>query len=130
MGAQGLSRATDDIDLFVAPDLENIEKIKRALRKVFPDESIDEISSDDLSGDYPVIRYGPPDHSYIIDLIAKVGDAFSFEEIESEEMLIEGICIKVATPRMLYRLKRDTIRPLDRFDADAIRRRFDLREED
>ena len=38
--------------------------------------------------------------------------------------------IRVATPRMLYRMKRDTVRPLDRIDAEAIRERFRLAEEE
>jgi hypothetical protein len=32
------------------------------------------------------------------------------------------------TPRMLYSMKRDTVRPKDRADAAAIRQRFDLDE--
>lgn len=43
---------------------------------------------------------------------------------------MEGIAIRVATPRMLYRMKKDTVRPQDRLDADSIRQRFGLEEED
>lgn len=41
----------------------------------------------------------------------------------------EGVRFRVATPRMLYRMKRDTVRPQDRLDAEAIRERFGLEEE-
>lgn len=34
--------------------------------------------------------------------------------------------MRVATPSALYRLKKGTLRPLDRQDAEALRRRFDL----
>ena len=31
----GLGRTTQDLDLFLSPDVDNIEKLKAALRKVF-----------------------------------------------------------------------------------------------
>jgi hypothetical protein len=48
---------------------------------------------------------------------------------EAEVKEIEGIRVPVATPRALYRLKRGTVRPLDRQDAEALRQRFDLGDE-
>lgn len=44
--------------------------------------------------------------------------------------MVDGVPIRVATPRMLYRMKRDTVRPQDRMDAEAIRQRFGLEEEE
>jgi len=129
MAAQGLVRATRGIDVFVAPDADNVERLKRALYAVFADDSISEISSEDLSGPYPVIQYGPPDGGFVIDLVARLGEAFEFRDIESEELVVEGITIRVATPRMLYQMKRDTVRPQDRVDAERIRERFGLFEE-
>lgn len=35
----GLARATEDLDLFIAPEPENIERLKRALHSVFADPS-------------------------------------------------------------------------------------------
>lgn len=129
MAAQGLVRATRDIDFFIAPDNENVERVKRALRAVFADDSIDTISSVDLSGAYPVIQYGPPDEDYVIDLLARLGEAFTFEDIESEELVVEGIRVRVATPRMLYKMKCNTVRPQDRLDADSLQERFGLADE-
>jgi len=60
MAAHGLDRATRDVDVFVAPDEENVARLREALASVFDDPSIAEISSDDLQGEYPVIQYGPP----------------------------------------------------------------------
>jgi len=129
MAAQGLVRATRDIDFFIAPDEENVERVKRALRAVFLDESIDEINSADLSGSYPVIQYGPPNEDYVIDLLARLGEAFAFEDIDSEELVVEGVTVRVATPSTLYRMKRSTVRPQDRLDAESLRERFGLTEE-
>jgi len=44
LAIHGLPRATEDLDLFVAPDRDNIERLKRALRSVFDDPCIDEIT--------------------------------------------------------------------------------------
>ena len=130
MAAQGLIRATQDVDLFIDPDPGNIERLKRALHAVFEDPSIDEIDATDLSGAYPVIRYGPPEGGFVIDLVARIGSAFGFEDIESEDLSIEGVRVRVATPLMLYRMKRDTVRPQDRVDAERLRETFGLSEDD
>ncbi|MCK6530215.1 hypothetical protein L6R50_22535 [Myxococcota bacterium] len=50
--------------------------------------------------------------------------------LEAQDVHIDGVLVRVATPRTLYRMKRDTVRPLDRIDAEAIRARFALRDED
>ena len=64
-----------------------------------------------------------------MDILARLGDAFRYEDLESQEMLVDGIRVQVATPRMLWRMKKDTIRPSDQRDAEMIRRQFDLEEE-
>lgn len=129
MAALGLVRATRDMDFFVSPDHDNVERLKAALRSVFHDPHIDEISSDDLAGDFPAIQYVPPEGGSSFDILSRLGEAFRYEELESREMIVDGIRVCVATPQMLYRMKKDTVRPQDRLDAEAIRRTFDLQEE-
>ena len=125
MAAQGLVRATRDMDFFVAPDSQNVERLRRALRHVFGDDpNLEQITADDLAGDYPAIEYTPPNGTYSLDILARLGLAFRYADLESEEVTVDGIRIRVATPRMLYRMKRDTVRPQDRIDAAAIRERF------
>lgn len=128
MAAHGLVRATRDIDFFVAPDHENVERLKRALHSVFDDDSIDEIDSGDLAGAYPVIQYGPPEGGFTIDFVARLGDAFAYTDVEAEDVVVDGIRVRVATPRMLYEMKRDTVRPQDRVDAENLRERFGLQD--
>lgn len=125
----GIVRATEDLDLFVRPDPENIERLRKALRKVWDDPEIDGITADDLCGDYPAVRYGPPDGTLYLDLVTRLGEAFTWKDIDAETKTIEDIAIKVATPRTLYRMKRDTVRPVDRADAAALREAFDLEDE-
>jgi len=129
MAAQGLIRATRDLDFFVEPSPDNVERLKRALRAVFHDPSVDEISAEDLAGGYPAIEYVPPGGGYSLDILSRLGDAFRYEDVEWEETVLEGIRVRVATPRMLFRMKKDTVRPQDRVDAAWIQRTFDLQEE-
>jgi hypothetical protein len=44
LNLHGLARFTEHLDLFVAPEAENIERLKRALMLVFEDPAIDEIT--------------------------------------------------------------------------------------
>lgn len=129
MAAQGLVRATRDVDFFVAPDPENVNRLRRALKTLFEDDpSIDQVSSADLEGDYPAVQYTPPHGRYSMDFLSRLGEAFRFEDIEAEEIMVQGIRARVATPGMLFRMKKDTIRPQDRMDAETIRKRFGLEE--
>ena len=129
MAAQGLVRATRDMDIFVSADEANVERLKAALREVFDDPAIDEITSEDLAGDYPALQYAPPQHDYWIDILARLGEAFHYSDLESEVVEVDGVRVIVATPRMLYRMKKDTVRPQDRLDAETLRQAFGLEEE-
>lgn len=129
MWAHGIVRVTEDADFFVAPSRENIERLKRALRTVWDDPSIDEIDPDELLNDYPAVRYGPPDTDIYMDFLTRLGEAFSYETVESQTAEIEGVQIRVVTPAQLYAMKRNTVRHKDRVDAEALRQKFALRED-
>lgn len=121
----GLSRLTEDIDLFLPLDGPNLERVKDALRDVFADPSIDEISAEDLGGAYAVVRYGPPDTDLVVDIMTRVGEAFVFDDLQAQEVGIADVRALVATPETLFRMKRGTLRAKDRNDAEALRRRFE-----
>jgi hypothetical protein len=129
MAALGVIRATRDMDFFVSPDSDNVERLKAALRSVFHDPHIDEISAEDLAGDFPAIQYVPPKGDYSLDILSRLGDAFRYEDLESQEMVVDGIRVRVATPRMLYRMKKDTVRLRDKADAAELKETFGLAEE-
>ena len=129
MAAQGIVRATRDIDLFVSADESNVERLKAALNEVFDDPSIDGIAAADLAGDYPAIQYVPPGADYWIDILARLGEMFRYSDLEYEILRVEGVPVRVATPQMLYRMKRDTVRPQDRLDAQVIKERFRLEDD-
>ena len=54
MAAQGLVRATRDLDFFVSPRADNVERLKRALKYLYDgDPNVDQISAEELSGRVP-----------------------------------------------------------------------------
>lgn len=129
MAFHGVVRATEDVDLFVRATPENIERLRAALRNAYDDDpNIDAITADDLLGDYPAVRYYPPSGYLFFDILTRLGDFASFDDVAMEYKEVEGIRVRVATPAALYRLKRNTVRPLDRQDAETLRQRFHLSE--
>lgn len=128
VGFQGLVRGTEDVDFFIRPTPENVRRIRVALTALWKDSAIEEIVVDDLAGEYSTVRYGPPGEDFVIDLIARLGEAFDFDSLTSETMTIEGVRVRVATPGTLYRMKKDTLRPIDQIDAEALRQKFGLGE--
>ncbi len=118
----GLPRLTQDVDVFIRPNSENIDKLRKALLKVFKDPSIREITLDELHR-YPVIRYGTPD-GFSIDLIVNLGEAFSFDDIHYEVREIEGTKLNIATPESLIEMKKNTMRESDQFDINFLQEKI------
>jgi hypothetical protein len=129
MAAHGIVRATRDIDFFVDPAEPNVARVKAALQDLFHDPEVDQIGAADLAGAYPVIQYVPEGADYWIDFVTRLGDAFQFADVEWERIIVAGVPVCVATPRMLYRMKRDTVRPQDRADAQMLKERFSLEDD-
>ena len=128
MGFHGLVRATEDLDLFIRATSENIEKLRSALRVAYEgDPNINEISSADLLGEFPAVRYVPPTGDLYFDVITRLGEVASFETIDAEVKDVDGTQIRVATPAALYRMKKGTVRSQDHVDAAALRERFSLK---
>lgn len=126
LNLHGIVRATEDVDFFVDPTDANIVLLRQALRSIWQDDEIDGITADDLRGPYPTIRYGPPDTDYAIDILARIGTAVSYADLEWESRVIQGVPVRLATPETLHRMKRNTLRPIDRADAAALANKFDL----
>lgn len=130
MGIHGVVRATQGVDMLVRAEKGNIERIRKALLTIYPeDQSVEEIRDDDLLGDYAVVRYCPPSGEYYFDFISRLGEVVTFESVESEVKDVEGVRVRVATPSALYQLKKDTVRPIDWQDATALRNQFQLKED-
>jgi hypothetical protein len=124
LNLHGLVRATEDIDIFIAAEAQNVDALKAALHSVFDDKSIDEISAEDLLGEYPAVQYVPPDGALHVDVLTRLGESYRFQDLEQQRVPFAGLLVPVVTPRMLYRMKRDTVRLKDKADAEMLRRRF------
>ena len=122
----GIVRATEDIDVFIAPTVENVRRLRSALHAVYNDPSIDEITAEDLCGDYPAVRYVPPGDGPPMDILTRLGERFQFADLERERYDVEGQVVAVATPATLYKMKRATVRPLDQADAAQLAEAFGL----
>ncbi len=130
MGFHGLVRATEDVDLLIRPTPENVERLRSALRIAYADDpNVDDIRTADLLGDYPAVRYYPPSGELFLDILTRLGEAASYEGVESEIKQVRDVHVRVATPLALYRLKRNTVRAIERQDAAALRERFKLKDD-
>lgn len=120
----GIVRTTEDLDLFLRPSAENVERLKRALFSVYEDPDIAEISTEDLLGDYPAVRYYPPTGDLYFDVLTRLGEFATYEDLASVEVERGGIRIRVATPETLYWLKQGTVRDIDHLDAARLKDLF------
>lgn len=110
----GLPRTTEYIDLLLKDDEENIKKFRDALRSLYNDDAINEITRQELIK-YPVIRFGTPDNFYI-DIITQIGTEFNYDNIDFTIKVVEGHKIRLATAESLFRMKRNTLREIDNLD--------------
>ena len=105
-----------------------MERLRAALRAVWNDPQIEEIMAGEMADPYPVIRYGPPNEDFAIDLLSRLGTEVGFDDLDVEVIELEGVKIRLATAATLYRMKKGTVRPIDRADAVASREKFRLEE--
>lgn len=124
----GIPRATEDIDLFIRCLPDNMARLRQALKDVYQDPAIDEIRDEDLAGEYPTVRYVPPHGTLIINLLGRLGEFEGYADLGIEEVEIQGVKVRIASPETLYWLKKDTLRPIDRADAEALKEKFHLQE--
>ncbi len=124
LNLHGMVRATEDVDLFVRPDEDNVARLRRALASAYDDPDVNDIHAADLAGPYPLVRYVPREPGPAVDVLARVGDRFVYEDLEAEIFVLAGVPVKLATPATLMALKLATTRPVDLLDAERLRAAF------
>jgi hypothetical protein len=124
LNLHGVVRATTDADFFIRADRENVERLKAALRRIWDDPNIDQISADDLLGDYPSVMYGPPGETFSFDFLTRLGEVYSYDNLTFEVIEYEGIPIRVVTAAKLYEMKSNTVRLVDKADAHRLRAKY------
>jgi hypothetical protein len=58
-----------------------------------------------------------------------LGEFASFDRLEIEELEVDGVRVKLVSPRTLYWLKQGTVRDIDRADAAFLKDKFGLEQE-
>lgn len=107
----GSRRFTEDIDILIRNDEDNVRKLRKALTSVFNDENISEITSTEIAN-YSVIRY-IADETFFIDIIGNPGEAFIIDSVKSEQIEFDGVKVNIATLESLYKMKSNTYRAVD-----------------
>ncbi len=120
---QGFVRATEDIDLLVADDLENIKAIKRALSRL-PDNAVRKMQDDDVR-EYGVVRVAD---EFVVDLL-RAACGVDYDEAMQDILVheIEGVPIPFASARLLWKMKQ-TYREKDKLDLHFLREVLNGRE--
>ncbi len=119
----GMPRATNDMGIFIKNKKESIERLQKSLFTLFNDKSVFQINHTELK-DYSVIRYGAEEGFYI-DVLSKLGTAFSFEDLKYEMINVDGHQIKIASVETLYKLKEKTLRAIDKTDLIFLKQILD-----
>lgn len=126
LNLHGLARFTEDLDVFLDPTADNVAALRRALSSVFDDPSIDQITAEDLLGDYPAVQYVPPAGTFHLDVLTRLSQAFAYADLELMRVPFDDLTVTVVSPRTLYRMKRDTVRLKDKADAALLKERFGI----
>jgi hypothetical protein len=75
------------------------------------------------------VQYVPPTGNFHIDILTRLGEIYDYASLTSEIVDFDGVPVSLVTPRMLYEMKRGTVRMKDRGDAEALARRFKFNED-
>lgn len=108
----------------------NVECLRRALSAAYEGaRRVEQISTDDLLGDYPAVRYYPPSGDLYFDILTRLREFATFDSIERERKDVEGTVVWVATPAALHHLKKGTVRAKDHRTRPRCGNVFNVKEE-
>lgn len=99
MNYYGLTRATEDLDLLIDPEPENIERIKQALC-ILPDQAAKDLAPSDFTH-YSVIRIVD---EITVDLLTKAGDV-TYGSAEYISVVVDNVSLPIASLQTLIATK-------------------------
>jgi hypothetical protein len=117
LAAHGYPRATMDIDIWVMPDPENAKAVLEALRKF--GAPLKDLIADDLLKNDTIFQIGVAPRRVDI-LTGLTGLEFTEAFARSEEVILDGISIRIPSKGDLILNKRATGRTKDLADAESL----------
>jgi|UniRef100_UPI003784425F hypothetical protein len=116
----GYGRTTGDVDLLFDTDLENEAKVYRCLESL-PDKAVLQLQPGEV-GKYTVVRVAD---EIVVDLM-KSASGIEFAEAVKDVVTrdVQGVPIPFASPRLLWRMKKNTHREKDAADLIFLRQQY------
>lgn len=116
----GYGRTTGDVDLLFDTELENEAKVYRCLESL-PDKAVLQLQPGEV-GKYTVVRVAD---EIVVDLM-KSASGIDYQEAAKEVVIreVQGVPIPFASPRLLWRMKKNTNREKDAADLVFLRQQY------
>ncbi len=116
----GYARTTTDVDLLMATDLENESKVFETLATL-PDQAVRELAPGEVEK-YTVVRVAD---EITVDLM-KSASGIDYAEASKDIVMrrVQDVDIPFASPRLLYRMKKNTYREKDQPDLLFLRQQY------
>jgi hypothetical protein len=122
----GFPRATGDLDLLIEAGAENEERVFQSL-EILPDKAVQELTPGEVE-QYTVVRVAD---EIVVDLMKSAcGIGYAEAALDSVVREICGVPIPFASPRLLWRMKKPTMREKDAGDVVFLREYFRQRGEE
>lgn len=116
----GYGRTTGDVDLLFDTELVNEAKVYRCLESL-PDKAVLQLQPGEV-GKYVVVRVAD---EIVVDLM-KSASGIDYAEASKEVVIrtVQGVPIPFASPKLLWRMKKNTHREKDAADLVFLRQQY------
>lgn len=116
----GYLRETHDLDFIIDTELANEAKVFKALESL-PDKAVLELQPGEVA-QYTVVRVAD---EIVVDLMQSAS-GIAYEEASRDVVIrmVEGVPIPFASPRLLWRMKKNTYREKDAPDLLFLRQQY------
>ena len=116
----GYLRETGDLDVIIDASLENEAKVFRSL-EILPDKAVLQLEPGEVS-QYTVVRVAD---EIVVDLMQSASGIDYAEAVKDVVIrLVQDVPIPFASPKLLWRMKKNTHREKDRADLIFLRQQY------
>ena len=113
----GYVRATDDLDLLIDPQPDNVRRLLRVLES-FGDGSAEELDASDFRVEEGAIRVI---EAFPVNLFTQMS-GYTYNDLigKTDERSVQDVSLRHLNPDGLILLKKDSYRPKDQLDVQAL----------